>query len=718
MHRNCKTRGGDKKPRNSICAVFITTISLFSIALFCISVCKLALTGVAPLQRLVNLMSRQLPAAAASAQRGKHLLCSLLIRPSRQSRKFFKITMLDYIGLKAAELNLGPSFLVLACALVVSILVILAKTKLRKRDAAKAVQCTEDASDSYDSSSESSYEDDYEPGQKSRHKATPRGRNKKRKKPAPSRAKKPELLELALHHMDIRSCLDEETKKSLRLTSKKCRELVEDARALAGFQTWCGSDTFNETFTAFLESPRSIQRVESIFIHGKISIAQTKKFILRAPPRLKKLFLNKNFDGIEALLCGDFPQLTSFILHDCSKGEACNLLAETTWPLQELELVYLEPLRDNLADILNNYPELTRLELGYIRYSGALSEQRFENGLKKLEVLEISGRYCNDYLKHHLFHENLQLPSLHTLIYESSWDTMQHALSIRCSWMKQLRSLTMGNWYTDTKMPLNTFRALMAILEGGPLESLKLRVVDNFTNSWDFISLPNLTKFVIEVSLTGRAEDIDFFNVVSSPHLPMLKEAKIRTRKELHYRGYPSLPSNGVDISAQAYPHLKSLSLTWNEDAVVVSPTVVGEIFTHILPYVEEFTLDCCKFKHANVCPAIFGIDEVSGVKWPRLQKLTLSLTAGIEYWNDNDAYPLSVLQQLAAAAHHCPNLRELDVNTRNEEQLSEMIKSISEILNEAQAWPLMQRFECGKYYNLWYQNLKNLWPNAELVRS
>ncbi len=569
--------------------------------------------------------------------------------------------------------------------------------KLRKR-AAKAVQCKEDASEDSGGSPESSSDEDvYEPGQNPRHKAArgaPQGRNKK--KPAPS-SKNPELLELALQHFDIRSCLDEETMKSLRLTSKKLRGLVEDAGALVGFRfSGRGLKTFNE----FLESPNSIQRVEEISIRGKISISQATKFVLRAPPRLKKLELDRNYDGIEAILCGDFPQLTSFILSDSAKGEGCNLLAEATWPLQEQWLMSLQPPKDNLAAILNNYLELTKLELSDIRYDGSLSEQRFENGLQKLEVLEIWGTYCNNYLKHHLFHENLQLPSIHTLVYESSLDCLQHALSIRCSWMKQLRSLTLGNRYSSEMiLPLDTFRTLMAILEGGPLESLTVHVVDNLRNSWDFVSLPNLTQLDLNLLFPGRPESIDFFDVFSSPHLPMLKKATMEARSESHWPDhlfrYASVSSNGVERFAQAFPHLKSLSLSWYDGDVTVSPTVLGEIFTHVVPLLEVFTLDCCRLKEDEVCPNMFGSnnDEGSGVKWPELKELTLNLKTKLQLqrWAITDEYPLSVFQQLVAAAHHCPNLRGLTLNTNISEDELEIIENISETIDEA--WPFMQRF-------------------------
>ncbi len=583
--------------------------------------------------------------------------------------------------------------------------------KLRKR-AAKAAQCTEDVSGDSDSSSEYPCDEDvYEPRQKPRHKGAPRGapRGRNKKKPAPSRAKKPELLELALHHLDLRSCLDEKTKRSLRLTSKKFRELVEDARALACFE-FAGPEAF-ERFNAYLEIPRSIQRVESISIYGEICISQVNKFILRAPPRLKKLELNNNNDCVEAILCGDFPHLTTFSLHDSAKNESFKLLAQTRWPLQELTLSSFQPPKDNLAAILSNYPELTKLRLAYIQYD-VLSEQRFENGLQKLEVLEICGMASTNYLKHHLFHENLQLPSIHTLIYKSRLDCLQHAISIGCIWLKQLRSLTLGSHYANsTPLPLDTFRALMAILEGGPLESLTIDVKGCLNNSWDFVSLPNLAHIDIDLIFTDRLESFNFFDVFSSPHLPMLKKATMRSRMSFPY--CPSLSSNGVERFAQAYPHLKSLSLSYQND-ILVSPTVLGAIFTHVVPLLEEFSLNCCKLEDDLVGTDIFGIGESAGAKWPGLKRLALDLTTRDLRWAYTNEYLLSVLQQLAAVAHHCPNLRDLKINT-DRFSSSEKIKRISEILIEAHAWPLLQRFDCNKH-PLWLQLLRDLWPNADFV--
>jgi hypothetical protein len=139
------------------------------------------------------------------------------------------------------------------------------------------------------------------------------------------------------------------------------------------------------------------------------------------------------------------------------------------------------------------------------------------------------------------------------------------------------------------------------------------------------------------------------------------------------------------------------------------------------LPHLEEFSLHCCKLKQNYVCTDIFGIGESAGVKWPTLQKLTLNLYSRHQFqdWvGTPDEYPLLVLQQLAAAAHHCPNLRDLRVGGGyNRADVSEIIKNISKILIEGQAWPFMQRFDYNKH-PLWLQLLRNLWPNAEFVST
>jgi len=162
--------------------------------------------------------------------------------------------------------------------------------------------------------------------------------------------------------LKIRKYFGEQSLKALRLTSKKIRELVENAGALTHF-SFVKSKKEN-SFDAYLESPSSIQRVEAMRIHGKLSTFQATHFVLRAPPALRKLELYATSYATEILVCGAFPQLKSFSLSECPKSEGIyNVLAKVAWPLQELALEGLELPTNKLVPLLVNFPGLRKLQL-------------------------------------------------------------------------------------------------------------------------------------------------------------------------------------------------------------------------------------------------------------------------------------------------------------------------------------------------------------------
>jgi len=283
--------------------------------------------------------------------------------------------------------------------------------QLRERKPADEVNYVEHDSEDSDSEPDASSDEEvYFPRQKS--KAAQRGKRKQ----VGSSVKRPELLEEALQHLEIRRYINVKSLRALRLTAKKFRELVENAGALTHFKF---SKSEESSFDAYLESPRSIQRVEAITIHFKLSISQATKFVVQEPSALEKLVLEKTSFATEAFFCCAFPHLKSFSLSECPKIEAYNLLAKVAWPLQELALGSLKVTTDELVAILGNFPGLRKLKLLQLRHVDAAATSTLQEGLEMLEVLDVSQLYSrsNNYLTMRLFHENLQLPALRTLKY-------------------------------------------------------------------------------------------------------------------------------------------------------------------------------------------------------------------------------------------------------------------------------------------------------------
>jgi len=584
--------------------------------------------------------------------------------------------------------------------------------QLRKRKPANQINCTVD--DSEDSCSEpeaSSDEEVYLPRQESN--AAQRGK----RKPASSPVKRPDLLETALQHPEMRKYFDEKSLRALCLTSRKIRELVENAGALAHFRF----SKDKESFDAYLESTRSIQRVKSITIYGKLSIPQATQFVLRPPPALQKLVLEKTSSATEAIICGVFPKLKSFRLSDCPMLESYNLLAKVAWPLQELALGSLRVPADELVAILGNFPCLRKLQLQKLRYYDDFPDVSFEGGLQKLEVLEISEiapfrRPAIDYLTMRLFHENLQLPALRTLVYDIYCSTsleidFVHQCILQRSWVKHLHSLNLNLYGPEHRgVDTSTFTVLMPVVQAGPLRSLVLSHCHISKDDWNQVFLPNLTS--LDISFTNNVCGVGFFEWFSTANLPMLKEAKIEIKGRRPEQSY-----SGINNFTEAFPNLRSLSLSWDkyEDVSSVPPKVVQEMFTHFLPQLEEFTLDCCNEPREYDIADMFGVEEEAfntAIKWPRLRKLALKL--GNRY-DDSPGYYLAIIDQLVAAARHCPSLDSLEIYVPwNAEEIysKENYIKIATTLKESQAWPLMKNFNIRNYSNSPF--IRKLWPQAK----
>jgi hypothetical protein len=364
-----------------------------------------------------------------------------------------------------------------------------------------------------------------------------------------------------------------------------------------------------------------------------------------------------------------------------------------------------------LADILDNFPHLTKLRLASVKISAIVSVKRFDQGLDELEILEIEGAHST-HIQHHLFHENLKFPAIKTLVYEAPINSLEHSI-FNCSWITQLKSLTVGNY--DTRLPSETFEALMGVLAEAPeLECFSLYLAGGSRSNWGSVSLPNVTKLHISLKLSDRPEGFNFCSWLSSMHVPKLKEASFSSSTS-SFHGVSCLSSVGIENMTSAFPHLRLLSLFFSSYDITVSPTVVGEIFSNFLPQLEDFKLTCTKHHDDDIGANLFGAEyeEGEGVKWPLLRKLELSMTTRNQLRQRIDQYPVAVLEQLAAAAQHCPSLSSLKVNA-NVNSMEETEK-IATVLKEASAWPLMKYFAVKGYF--WRSRLNTLWPNADFPR-
>ena len=397
--------------------------------------------------------------------------------------------------------------------------------------------------------------------------------------------------------------------------------------------------------------------------------------------------------------------------------------------MQELEIKHLASSSETLAAILVNFPDLRKLKLPYVGLQDASFVHPYEGILQKLEELEIktSSSTSERFLELVLFHENLQLPSLHTLDYHLCYTnnlTCLNCIINYCSWVKQLKSLTLQ--CQRSLFPSETFNALMSVLDGGPLESFSVIDWKIADSSWNNMRLSNLRT----LDLTFEVSNGSFFDwFAQNTSLRNLEVAKICVHRE---QDPLSFSANGIEEFTSAFPCLHSLTL--NIVGMTIPHIALRQIFVHLLPQLEEITLVGVAGDLQNTeanedqddYMDMFGTEDEenlpsSTAKWPKLRKIVLHLNRNHYnvYRLDRSTSPLAVAQQLVSSAHHCPNLRHLGISmnlpTDVERRTSaeERVNSIAAALVEARAWPFMENFHCTPLSKI--PSLQTLWPQAEL---
>lgn len=426
--------------------------------------------------------------------------------------------------------------------------------------------------------------------------------------------KEPELLVQALQHLDIKRCFDEDTLRALRLTSKTAKGLVESAGALAQF---CFEGRFKDRRHQYLRQyvmiRNSFQRAESIIIRGTSWGPEDKIFAHREHPKLKKLALDDTSESTATFLSGKFPQLSSLELWECTQErDTWKTLASATWPLQKLSMYDSEVSAAKVAAVLANFSELRKLCLDRVTFKDATVSTTYST--QKIEILELNN--VRNLSRSGFFSNGMHFPSLHTVrvnlqsIHNDNGLWLLRAIET-CSWVKQLRNLTLIQCFPNFLSELQAIGPLLMSLKGGALESLVLHLPYTLVQpkDWKILKLPNLTNLELVCIISSLLGGDDFFRLFSSSALPMLQEAKIQA---LDYQIVsPPITSRGIEQFALAFPHLHSFSLS----GVTIPQDVFRDFFLHGLPKLAKLNqlyrivLDGKNETILDIFNAVLGVD-------------------------------------------------------------------------------------------------------------